>query len=58
MKLVIHHGTNAGTSYRLSEGRNVAGRAPDCELVLPSKRVSRHHCAFHVRGDICVVEDL
>ena len=58
MNLLVAHGPNAGTLYPLREGKNYAGREEGCEIVLPSRRVSRKHAVFHVKGATCVVQDL
>lgn len=42
----------------LSEGELVAGRAPDCDLVLDDAAVSRQHASFRVEGDQITVQDL
>jgi DNA-binding winged helix-turn-helix (wHTH) protein len=48
---------NAGT-FSLVEGTQVLGRGDDCDLVLASPVVSRHHARIHVSGENVVIEDL
>ncbi len=57
-RLRILEGPRAGEVLPLSEGAAVAGREPDCDLYLPSRRVSRKHCRFTLESDRCVAEDL
>ncbi len=57
MKLLIVQGPKEG-EFRLPEGEHIAGRDPSNPIHLPSKRVSRQHCSFTVRGQMCVVQDL
>jgi hypothetical protein len=58
VKLVIVQGPGQGQSFDLVEGELVAGREPEREIYLPSRRVSRKHCTFSVTGDRCIVRDL
>lgn len=44
--------------YNLLPGRVVIGRAPDNEIYIKSKFVSRHHAQIVCSEDGCVVEDL
>ena len=46
------------SEHRLKEGRVVIGRAPDNEIYIKSKFVSRHHAQIICTRDECVVEDL
>lgn len=57
-RLRILEGPRAGEVLTLSEGASVAGREPDCDLYLPSRRVSRKHCRFTLDSGRCVAEDL
>ena len=57
MKLLIVQGPKEG-EFHLPEGEHIAGRDPSNPIHLPSKRVSRQHCSFTVRGQRCVVQDL
>ncbi len=57
MKLLIVQGPKEG-EFHLPEGQHIAGRDPSNPIHLPSKRVSRQHCSFTVRGQRCVVQDL
>lgn len=41
-----------------AEGVYTAGRAAECDVVLPSQKVSRQHARLIIQGDRCYVEDL
>lgn len=41
--LVIYKGVLAGTRWPLRDGSVTLGRAPDCEIVLPERQISRYH---------------
>ncbi len=46
-------------AVRLSGAESViAGRSPDCGLVLQNVEISRQHCRFDWNGHTCAVEDL
>jgi serine phosphatase RsbU (regulator of sigma subunit)/pSer/pThr/pTyr-binding forkhead associated (FHA) protein len=53
-------GSQEGVEIRfpLMDGRNVVGRAVDCQLVLGNPSVSRHHAALLCSGGRVLVEDL
>lgn len=42
----------------LREGRNTIGRAPECDVQIPSDRVSRRHARIVVTDGRAVIEDL
>lgn len=44
--------------FPLQGERTVLGRRQDCDLRVPTKDVSRQHCAVEVEGDKLVVKDL
>ena len=58
IRLAIVEGPGQGQRLPLGDGEHVAGREPTCELYLASRRVSRRHARFVVRGDECVVQDM
>lgn len=58
MHLTVLRGPVDVGIFELHEGDNVAGRAPDCDVCLPSKRVSRRHCIFSVLNGQVIVRDL
>jgi hypothetical protein len=52
-------GLDFGTwQVQLAPGVVRIGRAPDCDVVVPSPRVSRHHAELAVEADEVVVRDL
>jgi hypothetical protein len=53
--LVAVEGELEGEIYRLCDGENKLGRSPDCEVVMNSKRISRHHAkVIHQDGVFAV----
>jgi Inner membrane component of T3SS, cytoplasmic domain/zinc-ribbon domain len=44
--LVVRHGPNAGSTYRLDDPVTTAGRAPDSQIFLDDITVSRAHVAI------------
>lgn len=58
MHMNVIRGPVYGGPFELREGDNVAGRAPDCDVCLPSKRVSRRHCVFTLSDGRVFVRDL
>ena len=56
--LVITGGRNEGSSFYLSEGKNVVGRNPQCAIRLSDPWISRNHASISVEGNIFKVEDL
>ena len=57
-KLTIVAGPNSGSSYVLQEnGSTSIGRHGDNVVVLPSARVSKHHCVLSVSKDEIIVQD-
>ena len=57
-KLECTSGMNKGDQFSLKEGTTVIGRAPDCDIVLFDKKVSRRHCEVRKKGKYCAVDDL
>jgi len=57
-KLTCIHGLNQDDEFTLHEGKNIIGRAGDCQVVLFDKKCSRHHCAVIKRGQHYAIEDL
>jgi len=56
--LVILSGANAGDVYELVGREMVAGRDSTCDIVFPSRTVSRQHCRFVQDGEFWCVEDM
>jgi hypothetical protein len=55
--ITAESGALVGMSYGVA-GSLVFGRAPDCDVTLPSSGVSRHHARLVVRDDRLFIEDL
>lgn len=58
MQLVVLRGPMPVGPFVLQPGRQLLGREADCAIQLPSRRVSRHHCAVILDEDTVIVEDL
>ncbi len=56
--LVVRHGPNAGSSYRLEEPVTAIGRHPDSEIFLDDITVSRRHVVVERDGDGYTLRDV
>lgn len=56
--LVSQTGELRGDRWVLEEDELLIGRAPDCDMVVPDRKVSRHHARLRKTEDGVVVEDL
>lgn len=56
--LVIKKGAAKAQIIRLRAKSTLMGRMQGCDVRVPSKSVSRHHCKVRVKFDYLVVEDL
>jgi Inner membrane component of T3SS, cytoplasmic domain/zinc-ribbon domain len=56
--LVVRHGPNAGSSYRLDEPVTAIGRHPDSDIFLDDITVSRRHVAVERRDDGYTLRDV
>jgi len=57
-KIVVRDEGNVISEHHFGMGRIIAGRAPENEIYIKSKFVSRHHAQLISDEDGCVVEDL
>jgi general secretion pathway protein A len=57
-QLIVRHGTEQIGAWPLKAGRISIGRAPDNELRLEARFVSRHHCHVVTVGNVSTIEDL
>lgn len=55
--LIAQTGPLNGQRWALSNGV-IVGREPDCEIVIPSRQVSRQHARFHINEGGVTLEDL
>ncbi len=55
--VVIFGGQEQG-KYAIDQPRMVVGRDPASEIAIDNLGISRQHCAFEVRGDSFLVQDL
>lgn len=58
MRLIVLRGPSSVGPFELRAGANHAGRGPECEVFLPSTRVSRRHAVFEVADGRVEVRDL
>ena len=56
--LAVVSGAPAARLILDAPGSFIAGRAPECALILSHVEVSRQHCCFHWDGEHCTVEEL
>ena len=56
--LQITRGPNSGQNYELSERDYVLGRHPDCDIIVDTGAVSRHHAQISAKEDHFYIEDL
>src|SRR5262249_23680989 len=56
--LVVRHGPNAGSSYRVEAPKTTIGRHPDSDIFLDDITVSRRHVATEKQGDTFHLRDV
>jgi general secretion pathway protein A len=57
-RLVVSHGAQQIAALPVKAGRISIGRAPDNELRLDARFISRHHCQVVTAGSVSTIEDL
>jgi hypothetical protein len=57
-RLVVEYGPWSGKNFLLDKPTQIIGRAPECDIVLEDREVSRQHSRFFWRNDQLFVEDL
>jgi len=57
VKIEIIHNGKVVISKDLAEGSYKIGRAPDCDLVLDSNKVSKHHALLVIKGNRAAIVD-
>jgi DNA-binding NtrC family response regulator len=57
LKLLVLSGADVGQSYALRLGQYKVGKAPECDIVLSDKSVSRQHLVLDVREDRVLATD-
>jgi pSer/pThr/pTyr-binding forkhead associated (FHA) protein len=50
--------SSKANSYDLQQGRNVIGRAGDCDVQLEHDSLSQHHALIRIDPAQCTIEDL
>ena len=56
--LILREGQGMGTRWMIDRDRMVIGRGEDCDIVLPSRQVSRNHARIRRSGGRHILEDL
>ncbi len=56
--LIIYKGALAGMRWPLGRDPVTLGRAPDCDIVLPERQISRYHVRIEWDADGYVLRDL
>ncbi len=56
--LIAHEGELEGERWVLDQKRVTIGRAPDCDIVLPRRQVSRHHARIERVDEGYLLRDL
>lgn len=49
--LVVLEGEAAGQRWLIQEDQVLVGRGPDCDIILPERRISRHHARIERTAD-------
>lgn len=58
LAIKILTGQQMGKVIPLKEGVSVIGRAPECDIILPSNNVSKKHAKFEKQGNLIILSDL
>lgn len=58
LAIKILTGQQMGKVLPIKEGASVIGRAPECDIILPSNNVSKKHAKFEKQGNLLVLTDL
>jgi hypothetical protein len=56
--LILREGQGMGTRWRVDRDNMIIGREEDCDIVLPSRQVSRNHARIRRSGGRHILEDL
>ncbi len=56
--LILREGQGVGTRWVIDHDNMIIGREEDCDIVLPSRQVSRHHARIRRSGGRHILEDL
>lgn len=56
--LILREGQGMGTRWRVDRDNVIIGREEDCDIVLPSRQVSRNHARIRRSGGRHILEDL
>lgn len=56
--LILREGQGVGTRWMIDRSDMIIGREEDCDIVLPSRQVSRNHARIRRSGGRHILEDL
>ena len=56
--LILREGQGMGTRWMIDHDNMIIGREEDCDIVLPSRQVSRNHARIRRSGGRHILEDL
>jgi hypothetical protein len=56
--LILREGQGIGTRWVIDRDNMIIGRGEDCNVVLPSRQVSRHHARIRRSGGQHILEDM
>jgi pSer/pThr/pTyr-binding forkhead associated (FHA) protein len=56
--LILREGQGLGTRWTIDRDNMIIGRGEDCDIVLPSRQVSRNHARIRRSGGRHILEDL
>lgn len=58
LAIKILTGQQMGKVIPIKEGASFIGRAPECDIILPSNNVSKKHAQFEKQGNLLILTDL
>jgi hypothetical protein len=56
--LILREGQGMGARWKIDHDNMIIGREEDCDILLPSRQVSRNHARIHRSGGRHILEDL
>jgi hypothetical protein len=56
--LILREGQGIGTRWVIDRDNMIIGRGEDCDVVLPSRQISRHHARIRRSGGRHILEDM
>ncbi|MFH0938307.1 MAG: FHA domain-containing protein [Planctomycetota bacterium] len=56
--ITVIFGGQEQQTYQFDKPKLIVGREPSCEIHIDNLGISRQHCAFSMRGEVFVVQDM